>query len=173
MFQPRFLTITGMIAAAALSRVMPHPWNISPVVAMALFGGAHFSNRKWAVLVPLAALFVSDIFLGFYKSMPFIYLAYIAIVFIGINLKNKRNSTRIALASIGSSFLFFIWTNFVVWASGYYTYSWAGLVQCYTAAIPFFRNAFVGDLFFTGLLFGSFYWAENKIPVLKHHPARI
>jgi len=168
MMKPRFLTLVGMIAMAAIARVMPHPWNVSPVAAMALFGGAEFDNRIAAFGVPLLAMFTSDIILGFSSQTPLIYLCFALIVLIGFWIKKDISVGRIALGSAASSVLFFAGTNFGTWASeSIYPKTLQGLTMCYEAGLPFFQNTFLGDLGYTAILFGAFYLASRAFPVLS------
>lgn len=168
MFNPRFLTLAGMILIAALSRLLPHPWNFSPVGAMAIFAGAHFSRKWTAFIIPLAALLLSDIFLGFYPGMFFVYLSFCVNVLIGIAIRNRKNVAYIGGAALLGSIQFFILTNFGTWLAGFlYPVTAAGLVQCFTAAIPFFAHTVLGDAFYTALLFGSFAFAERRLPKLQ------
>ncbi|MFN0117722.1 MAG: DUF6580 family putative transport protein [Elusimicrobiota bacterium] len=169
MFQFRFLTIVGMIGLAALSRLIPHPWNFTPVGAMALFAGAQFEQKKHAFLVPLLAVFISDLFLGFYPGIGFVYLSYVSIVFVGFWLKESLIFSRWVFSSMATSVLFFIISNFGVWMSGgLYPLTLSGLAQCFVAAIPFFRNTMVGDFVFSSILFGSFLLASLRFPSLKN-----
>ncbi len=163
MIKTRFLVIIGMILAAIFSRLIPHPPNFAPLSAVALFSGAYFSSKKQAFLIPLLALFFSDLILGFHSTMPVTYLSFLLIVFIGLWLKEKRSVIYIAEASVASSILFFVTTNFGVWAfSQLYPKTIGGLLTCYVAAIPFFHNTLLGDLFYTGVLFGGFALVEKK-----------
>lgn len=172
MFNPRFLTIAGMILAAALSRILPHPWNFSPVGAMAIFAGAHFHKSGQAFLVPVAALLLSDLFLGFYDGMVLVYLSFCINVVIGMAIRNRRKVAPVAAASLLGSIQFFIITNFAAWFSGHlYPLTMAGLQICYIAALPFFRHTLIGDAVFTALLFGSFALAASKFSVLKETPS--
>jgi len=168
MKNPRFLTLAGLIIAAAIARLVPHPWNFTPLAAMALFGGAHFQNKTQSFLVPLVALFVSDIFIGFYTGMPFIYGAFTLIVLLGMSLRKNKKPGRIFLTVLASSVSFFIITNFGSWTYlPMYPKTLEGLWACYVAGIPYFRNALAGDLFFSAVLFGGFALAENKFSALK------
>ncbi len=172
MLNPRFLTIAGMILAAALSRILPHPWNFSPVGAMAIFAGAHFSKNWQAFLVPVAALLLSDLFLGFYDGMVLVYLSFCLNVVIGMAIRQRRRTGPIAAAALIGSFQFFLISNFGTWFAGQlYPLTMAGLQQCYIAALPFFRWTLIGDAFFTAVLFGSFALAESKFSVLKENPS--
>ena len=168
MMKPRFLTLVGMIAMAAVIRLLPHPWNMTPVSAMALFGGAHFRRPLFAFGVPLLAMVASDAFLGFDSQTPLIYACFALIVVIGFWIKRDRSAQRITVGSLAASVLFFIVTNFGTWASGIlYPRTGAGLAMCYAAGLPFFRNTILGDLGYTSILFGTFYLAGRAFPVLS------
>lgn len=172
MKNPRFLTLSSMILIAAIARLIPHPWNVTPVAAMALFAGAHFERRSQAFFVPLAALFLSDAVLGFHRTMPFVYAAVALTVAIGIFVAHRRSSLALVTASLGGSLMFFILTNFGYWiTTEAFPQTLAGLMQCYTAAIPFFRNTMAGDMIFTAVLFGSFALAERSVPRLQRTTA--
>lgn len=174
MLNPRVVVLISLVLAAALTRLMPHPPNMTSIAAIALFGGAYFSNRWLVFLVPLTALFISDMALGgFYRGMEVVYLSFALIVCIGLWLQKHRTVFPIAGAALASSVLFFALTNLGVWAfSGMYPVTYAGLVACYTAAIPFFANTLMGDLFYTALLFGGFALLESQFGVLRERPAR-
>jgi hypothetical protein len=173
MFRPRLVALISIILAAALSRLIPHPPNMASVTAVALFGGAYFSDRRLAFLVPLAALFLSDLFLGFYGHMEVQYLSFALIVCIGLWLGKNRSVLKIAAAAMASSVLFFLLTNFGVWAFGsLYERTLDGLITCYVAAIPFFRNTFQGDMLYTLILFGSFALLERRFSVLRESSVR-
>jgi hypothetical protein len=145
-----------IIFFAVVLRVVPHPANIAPITAMALFGGAYL-DKKYAIVVPLLAMLVSDFFIGFHDTMPFVYVSFILVGLIGIWLKERRTIAAVIIATFVSSLLFFIITNFGVWlVSPMYAKTGAGLVESYTLAVPFFRNTIVGDFFFATLFFGSF-----------------
>ncbi len=174
MLKPRFLTLSFLVLGATISRILPHPWNFSPLGAIALFGGAYFSDKRLAVIVPLSAVFISDIFLGFYREWPFIYIGYVFMVFVGMRFLERKSMKRIASASLFGSFIFFLWTNFVTWGFGsLYSRDFQGLVACYIAAIPFFQRAVLGDLFFTLILFGTFAVLEKLNPALAEEPIKV
>ena len=164
---PKFWIVTLMIFAAAFVRLIPHPPNFAPIAAMALFGGAYF-NKKWAAfLVPLAALFLTDLIIGFHETMWAVYLSFALIVVLGMTMLKEKKVGNIFFASVISSVSFFIITNFGVWLStGYYAKTGAGLAACYTAAIPFFHQTLLSDLFFVGILFGAYHLAKQKFPLL-------
>jgi hypothetical protein len=167
MVQPRLMVLITIVLAAAASRLIPHPPNLTSITAVALFGGAYFSDRRLAFLVPLAALFLSDLILGFYAHMEVVYLSFALIVCVGLWLQKRRSTIYIVGAALASSILFFLLTNFGVWAlESLYPKTMAGLLACYVTAIPFFQNTLQGDLFFTAVLFGGFTILERSFPKL-------
>lgn len=166
----RWVTLAGLITAAAFSRLLPHPPNVSPVTAIALFGGAYFADKRLAFLVPLAALFLSDTVLGFYPGMAVVYGTFALIVCVGFLLQKQKTAAPVIAASLFSSILFFAVTNFGVWVfEALYPKTIQGLMACYAAAIPFFRHTVLGDLGYTVVLFGSFFLAEKTFPALRRN----
>jgi hypothetical protein len=154
-----------LILAAALSRLLPHPDNFTPIAAMALAGGVYLEKR-FALIVPLAALVISDFFIGFHNTILFVYGSFVLIGFMGLWLKSHKKFLPVLGTALLSSILFFIITNFGVWLTGggwFYPRTWQGLVECYVMAIPFFRNTLAGDLVFTGVLFGLFEFSLRSI----------
>jgi hypothetical protein len=167
-FNSRFTIITLLIVIAVLSRFFPHINNVSPIAAIALFGGAMFSDKRIAFGLPLLAMFISDIFLGFHSTMIVVYLSFALVVFIGFWVGKKVSVSRVIIGSLSGSLLFFLITNFGVWMmTNLYDTSFNGLINCYIMAIPFFRNTLLGDLIFSGVLFGGFALAERYIPALS------
>ncbi len=147
-----------LIVLAAASRLLPHPPNFAPVAAIGLFAGAH-SSRRAGWLVPLAALLVSDAILGFYHPVGMLwnYLAFATCLLLGSGwLARRRSAALVTGAVLTSSLAFFTLSNFGMWASGYYPRTWAGLVECYIAALPFFRNTLLSDALYTTALFGGY-----------------
>jgi uncharacterized membrane protein len=137
-----------VIALAALMRLLPHPPNVAPIAAMSLFGGMYV-NKKYALIIPLLALFLSDFIIGFYKGMPFVYGSFLLIGLLGLWIRKQPSVKNIIAITLISSLLFFVITNFGVWFTGtIYPKTVAGLFKCYTAAIPFFRNTIIGDLLY-------------------------
>ena len=164
----RLATLTGMILLAAATRLIPHPPNFAPIMAIALFGGAQFADRKQAFLVPLLAMLLSDAVIGFHSQMGLVYLAFAVIVLIGQGLRNNRSAGRVAGTAFACSLLFFAVTNLGVWAfQAMYPKTVAGLAACYVAALPFLQNSLAGDALYTLFLFGGFALAERWIPMLK------
>jgi hypothetical protein len=164
----RLIALLSAIAAAAALRLVPHPPNFSPIDAMALFSGAYLGRRALAFVAPLAALLLSDLVLGFYSGFWVQYLTVALVVLIGWAALKRASPLRIGGAAVASSALFFIITNFGVWALGnMYPHTVSGLAACYIAAIPFFQNTLAGDLFYSGLLFGGFALLERAAPRLR------
>ena len=164
----RLIVLLSAIVAAAAMRLVPHPPNFSPIDAMALFSGAYLGRRGIAFVAPLAALFLSDLVLGFYHGVATVYATVALIVVIGWWLSSRRTPLRIGTAAVVSSVTFFVITNFGMWLfSGFYPVTYAGLVACYAAAIPFFQNSVAGDLFYAVMLFGGFRIAELMLPQLR------
>ena len=164
----RLTTIIGMIVFAALTRLLPHPPNATAVGAIALFAGAQLADRRLAFLVPLVALFLTDLVLGLHQGMAFVYACVAAMVLVGQRLGDRASVVKLAGASMAGSVLFFVVTNFGVFLfDGLYDKSLAGLVECYVMAIPFFQNGLLGDLFFTGALFGGFELLRRAVPGLS------
>lgn len=160
----RYFVAFSLILMAALSRLLPHPPNVVPITALALFSGVYL-QKKYAVAVPLAAMLVSDYFLGFSWGTPWVYGSFIVIGLGGLWLRNHRGVAQTIGASLLGSVLFYIITNFGVWvSSGMYPPSASGLAECYVAAIPFFRNTVLGDLVYVGAMFSLFSLAERMIP---------
>ncbi len=176
--QIRLTLLTILILATALFRLVPHWPNFTPVAALALFGAASF-DRKWlGLVIPLAAMLLSDALIGFHGSMGAVYTCFALIWIIGLWSLQRPSAGRIAMASIVSSLLFFLITNFVVWyGSSFYPQSAAGLVGCYVAGLAFyngtsfFLNGLLGDLFFSAVLFGSYYLLQQRFTVLR--PVRL
>jgi hypothetical protein len=146
------------IIAAAFLRLVPHAPNFAPIGAMALFAGSYL-DRKTAFILPLSAMVLSDLFIGFdsLSSRVTVYGSFVLITLLGVWLKHHRSAKNVILASFCASALFFIVTNFGVWLTGtLYSKDLNGLVACYSAAIPFFRNTLAGDLFYSGIFFGGY-----------------
>lgn len=165
---PNFWLAIVMVFAAAFTRLIPHPPNFTAVGAIALFGGAYFSDKRFAFIVPIAAMLLTDLLIGFHSGMLSVYLSFVLIVGIGILLSRNIKFRNVVAASLLSSVLFFVITNFQVWLqSSLYPKNISGLIACYVAAIPFFHYTVLGDLFFVGILFGLFAILQAKIPLLS------
>jgi len=164
----RTTVILAMIALAAVLRVLPHPWNFTPVGAMALFSGAVVRNRRLAFLFPLVALFVGDLFIAFHKLMLPVYASFLVDVTLGYWIRDRRTIARIGGITLLGAIQFFLITNLGVWASlDTYPHTAAGFVACYVAGLPLLGNTLAGDAFYALLLFGAFAVAERFFPVLR------
>jgi hypothetical protein len=152
----KILIPTIIIILAALIRIVPHPANVAPIAGMALFGGAYL-DKKYALLIPLAAMFVSDLFLGFHASMLMVYTSFVISGLIGMWLKKHKSVPTVLMASVASSVIFFLLTNFNYWyATPLYPKTLTGVIESYMMALPFFRNTLFGDLVYTGIFFGGY-----------------
>jgi hypothetical protein len=143
-------------------------WNFNPLVAMCLFAGVRFTDKKLAFLIPFTAMIVTDLIIGFHAQMFPVYLSYALITVVGVALSKRETIVNTLIASLFSSALFFLVTNVTFWYTDLQLYpnTFAGQIESYTAALPFYRNALVGDLMFTALLFGSWYLFAAKKPQL-------
>ena len=154
----KLLPALVLITLGIVARFLPHPANFAPIGAIAIFSGIYLP-KKWALALPLAAMLVSDLFIGFYAwpIMASVYAGFIIMGLIGLAVrKNKKLSTVLGGTILGS-LIFYLVTNAAVWAFGsLYPPTAAGLLQSYYTAIPFFRNSLLGDLFYTGVLVGAY-----------------
>ena len=178
-FAPGPLVLAALIFVAALSRLLPHPPNFSPVEAIALFGGAYFASRAWALAVPLVALLVSDLVMGVVVGASYasyiggvsfwsVYACIALSTLLGFGLRGKVGGARVLGYSLAGSVLFFIVTNFGAWlGSPVYPQSGAGLVAAYAAGIPFFQWTVLGTLAYAAILFGGFALLRRRLPVLR------
>ena len=164
----------AIVLVAAVMRLIPHPDNVTPLVAIALFGGTILTGA-WALIVPLAAVGLSDAVLGFHRAIPFTWGSLLLIALLGLWVRQRAGWRRILGGSLLSSTLFFLITNFGVWWMGHaqqwYPRTWAGLAECYAVAIPFYRQALVGDLAYVGILFGAYRLAAATLTKPAAHTA--
>ena len=179
------VVLAGMILLAALSRLIPHPPNFSPIEAVALFGGVYFAKRAWAIAVPLIAMAISDLVLGLVNGGVYldyvvsahflsIYACIVLCTLLGFGLRARANGPRVLGYSLVGSVLFFLVTNFAVWVTADPAISplcAAGLGACYVAGLPFFQNTVLGTLLYAALLFGSFALLRARIPQLRAQTA--
>ena len=169
-----------LIGLAASSRLLPHPPNFTAIGAMAIFGGAVFSSSKMKYLLTFGALIISDLVLNntiyssgsfsfYYSGMIWVYGSFGLLIFLGSRISQVSTKSVIGSSVLGA-FLFFLLTNFGYWYSGIlYPKTFAGLITCYEAAIPFFGNTLVSTILFSSILFGSLFFAEKKVLA----PARV
>lgn len=160
---PKFYIVISMIFAGAMMRLIPHWPNFTPIAAIALFGGTFLKRKDLAFLVPVVAMLLSDLIIGFHTTMLPVYLSFMAIVGIGLVLKHRLTVLNTFSASLLASVVFYLVTNFASWTSGMMPYPMnvAGLLQCYIAGLPFLFNGVMGDLFYTSVLFGALYFITN------------
>ncbi|MBE9468210.1 MAG: hypothetical protein IMY72_07810 [Bacteroidetes bacterium] len=177
----RFGILSLLVLLVALSRLIPHPPNFAPIGAMALFGATYLKQKHFVLIIPIASMWLSDLalnnivyaqyfdhFVWFYPGCYWTYGAFIVIGFIGFGLLKKIKIQNILLASCLASISFFILSNFGVWLSGImYPKTFTGLMMSYTAGLPFLKNTFMGDLVYSGLLFGVFELAKYRFPILQ------
>jgi hypothetical protein len=180
-FTPRFIFITLAVLIAAFSRMIPHMQNFSPLGAIGLFGAAHLTKKWQAFLVPIAATWLSDLFINnviyakyyphftwFYEGFYWQYASYLVIIVAAIFIFNKTVTTqKVIVAALSSTAIFFLISNAGCWfANPVYPQNFGGLISCYAAGVPFLKGTLLGDLFYSGVLFGSFYFAQLRIPTL-------
>ena len=171
-----------IILLAAFTRIMPHPPNFSPMAAIGLFGAAHFAKKWQAFFIPLIGIWVSDLVINnyvysssssnivwFYSGFYWQYISYILIIFAGLFIFNRGISlTKTVGGMISSSGIFFLVSNFGVWAGGtMYPKNFGGLITCYAAGIPFIHNTIISDVLFTTVLFGTYYLLQVEYSSLK------
>ena len=147
----------GMVVLGACARLVPHPWNFTPMIAIGLFAGSQSRKASTGVLATLLALVLSDAVLGFYPGFWYVYAAALIPVLFGVLIRNKSGPAAIAVAGLASSLSFFTITNFMVWATEQlYPHTAGGLAECYLAGIPFYRNQILGDAVYTVAIFGGY-----------------
>jgi len=148
------ITFLTLAFAGVASRLVPHPPNFTAIAAIALVGGIYL-DRRAALAVPIAAMILSDMMLGFHGLMPYVYAGFLLTGALGMALKHAPRFPALLGGSLAGSILFFILTNGGVWLTGdgsFYPKTVEGLLACYAAGIPFFRNSLLGDLIYTGML---------------------
>lgn len=146
-----------MVVLGACARLLPHPWNFTPLIAIGLFAGSQARFAITGVLATLSALALSDAFLGFYPGFWYVYGAAVIPVLLGRLIRERNGIVAIVAAALGSSLSFFLITNFMVWATGrLYPHTISGLAACFLAGIPFYQNQLLGDVFYTFALFGGY-----------------
>lgn len=148
-----YLSYCAVLLGAVFLRLVPHIPNVAPIAALALFSGVKMSNWK-GFAVPLVVMIISDFFLGFHATVPFVYASFLLIVEIGHLLRKNTTPLSVGIGTLMGSILFFIVTNFGVWVtSSMYEKTIRGLLHCYVMGLPFFRNTLSGDIFYTVVFF--------------------
>lgn len=152
----------SLIIIGILLRFVPHTANFTPVAAIALFAGVYL-NKKQALIVPLLLMVISDIFLGMHNVAIFTWGSFVLVTMIGFWAKNHKTFKGIVSTSLVSSFLFYLITNFGVWAMGWYPQDLKGLVDCYILGLPFLRVFTVATLSYTVVFFGAYELIARRV----------
>jgi hypothetical protein len=167
------IVVIGLMIAAIVLRLISSKYNVllnfAPIAAITLFGASTFKNKAYGLAIPFLYLFISDAIIGFHNMMYFTYGSYFLIALLGSSLlKEKVTVARLAISSLSASVIFFIISNFGVWAvGGFYAHTSADLVKCFVSAIPFFGNTVAGDLFYSALIFGAFEYIKQTNWLVK------
>tara|TARA_B100000029_G_scaffold238813_1_gene235928 strand:+ start:215 stop:727 length:513 start_codon:yes stop_codon:yes gene_type:complete len=142
----------SLIFILALSRLIPHPWNFTPVLAIGVFSGFYFKQIYLSFFVVIFSMFIGDLFLGFHSTMFFTYISLAVTVLIGLNIK-RFSFAEILIGGLSSSLAFFIITNFGAWLTlEMYEKNLSGLLQSYVLAIPFFHSTLISTLLYLFVL---------------------
>jgi len=180
------LIVALLVLTTAILRVVnaeAHLYNMVPVAALGLFSGSVLTNKKWAYMIPLTAMFLSDVGLNLFTTTPGFYgvsqivnyLALGLVTLLGTALV-KRNTINVLGFTLGGSMIFFLVSNFGTFLQGYYGYHFEGFTACYAMALPFYKsefsttifmNSFLGDIIFSAIAFGIFYLASLPKLTLK------
>ncbi len=180
------LIVALLVLTTAILRVVnaeAHLYNMVPVAALGLFSGSVLTNKKWAYMIPLTAMFLSDVGLNLFTTTPGFYgvsqivnyLALGLVTLLGTALV-KRNTINVLGFTLGGSMIFFLVSNFGTFLQGYYGYHFEGFTACYAMALPFYKsefsttifmNSFLGDIIFSAVAFGIFYLASLPKLTLK------
>lgn len=161
-----------LIVIGVLSRLAPHPANVTAVGALAVFSGSRYSTTK-ALGITIGTMLISDVVLGFHAVMWATYGSFALSVLLASHLLRKQSIIRIAGVTLTSSILFYLVTNFAVWVipGSMYPKTVAGLMASYIMALPFFRNSLIGDFSYSAIFFGSYALVKTLRPRLKTlHP---
>ena len=159
-----------MVLAAAATRALPlfipHIWNFTAVGALAIFAGAQFNDKRIALLMPLAAIAISDLFIG-NGFDAVVYSGFIAMVVCGMLANTRQNLPNLILSGIAGAVVFYLITNFALfYPVSMYPHNLSGIIASYVAALPFLNNMLAGNLIYGTLLFGSFYLLKQRYPSL-------
>jgi len=147
----------GLVVLGACARLLPHPWNFTPMMATGLFAGTYARKTSVGIFATMSALALSDAVMGFYSGFWYVYGAMLIPVLLGRAIRNRSGVGPIVATALASSLSFFLITNFMVWAtSPLYPRTVAGLAASYVAGIPFYQNQLLGDAFYTLAMFGGY-----------------
>jgi len=157
------MLIVALLIIGIASRFVIEVPNFTPIAAIALLGGAYLS-RRIAILLPLAIIMISDLMIGLHDTMVYVWTGFIAITLLGIWLRGKTDISNIFFAGFAASLGFYLLTNLGVWmVGGLYPKTLAGLMDCYAAGIPFFRNFLISTAAYSLLFFGTYEWVKNRL----------
>ncbi|HTL80641.1 MAG TPA: DUF6580 family putative transport protein [Bacteroidia bacterium] len=163
---PRNIFVLCVLIFAASTRIIKHPDNFTAIGAMGLFAGAVMSSRAMSLLASFAVMFATDAMLGFYEGFWIVYIAFALSIVTGWIISKKQNVGSITIASLISALLFFIISNFGVWTGPMYAHTYAGFMQCYSAALPFFWNGLASQFVYGAILFGGYHLLRVYKPTL-------
>jgi Family of unknown function (DUF6580) len=152
----QLLIALSLIVFGIVMRVLPHPANLAPIGAIALFGGATLDKRiGW--WLPVVVMAISDVYLGLYSSVLFTWLGFLLVGLIGLHIRRYSSWLRVPFGSLAGSITFFLVSNFGVWlVGGLYAHTWNGFITCYALALPFLRPTILGDLIYSAVFFGLY-----------------
>ncbi|MFY9402730.1 MAG: DUF6580 family putative transport protein [Candidatus Omnitrophota bacterium] len=156
----------SLILIGILLRFMPHPANFTPVAAIALFSGAYL-KRRYAILVPLLLMALTDVFIGVHNVLIFTWGCFVLSALLGRVLHKHKGIIPVAGMSLFSSFIFYIVTNFGVWAMGWYPQNLKGLIDCYILALPFLRDFTISTLIYSAVFFTAYEYITLKVKEKK------
>lgn len=165
--EKNFLLALVLIVAAVFSRLVPHPMNFTPLIALAFFSTSIFKNKTLAIAIPMGALFLSDLVIGMHELSLVIYFIFglIGVVFFLLNKNKKVDFKNTLVTGTVGSLIFFMTSNFAVWmTSGMYLKTVDGLIECYVAALPFFHNTLGSTIIYSFVLFGAWNGAKKMAP---------
>ncbi|MGA2774803.1 MAG: DUF6580 family putative transport protein [Candidatus Omnitrophota bacterium] len=155
-----------LILVGILLRFVPHTPNFTPVAAIALFSGAYL-NKKYSVIIPLLLMVISDFFIGFHNLFLFVWGAFIVITFFGYFLRKQKSISRVLVTSFLSSVIFYLITNFGVWAMGWYPNTLSGLANSYILGLPFFRDFTLATIIYSCAFFGAYELIAHRVKNTK------
>lgn len=163
------LSVFALASLAVCTRLVPHPQNFTPLAAIAIFSGAMLGKKWYAFAVPVAIRLVSDLLLGapLYSSMWAVYLSMGLVVVMGMFMCANMRFRNVFATALLSAVAFFIITNFACWLEGWYGYSFQGLMNCYVAAIPFFRMDILSTMVYSIGFWGIYQVAVKTVPALR------
>lgn len=165
------LLVSGLVILAAITRLIDHPANFTPIMAISIFSGSLIPDKKIAMLIPISAMIISDLFLGFFLISIFVYTSLIIGIFIGRLIQNRVKFTNVVISLILGSFIFFFITNLGSWLTDpiYYPLTFESLQRCFYLAIPFYRNSILGDLIYGLTLFTAYKLSFKYLPVFNKY----